>query len=194
VEVAGLEEFIKSAYEKHVNGSAWAEVVKSQGPAALILVEPYLTADVFAAEEGEEDDDPAEVSRDEKLSLFLNPFLDKDDGAALATWAASAPAHRALCLKALTLVQPGDSLGTQSSFLKLLLKLDHEAILPHLENLQGLPSADLAKLLMNEKAVQEKMKVKGGQLLALLRSLPLVLAESRDANGSSERSPRGRLC
>jgi len=197
VEVAGLGDFIKSAHEKHINGTAWAEVVKSQGPAALVLAEPFLRAEVFAAEEGEEEDDePPEVhgllvmpnmqsrndvSRDDKLSLFLNPLLDKDDGAALVAWAEAAPAQRALCLKALALVQPGDSLGTQNSFLKLLLKLDHEAILPHLENLHGLPSADLAKLLMNEKALQEKMKAKGGQLLALLRSLPLVLAESRDA-------------
>ncbi len=197
VEVPGLEAFIKSAREKHVNAAAWAEVVKSQGPAALVLAEPYLTAEVFAAEEGEEEEDePPEVqgllvmpnmqsrndvSRDDKLSLILNPLLDKDDGAALVAWAEAAPAHRALCLKALALVQPGDSLGSQNAFLKLLLKLDHEAILPHLENLHGLPSADLAKLLMNEKALQEKMKAKGGQLLALLRSLPLVLAESRDA-------------
>ncbi|MEN9362401.1 MAG: hypothetical protein RL095_3936 [Verrucomicrobiota bacterium] len=190
VDVPGLDAFIKSARENHVNGEAWAQVVKSQGASALLLAEAYLKPEVFAAEEGEEVIEQhqgfttttvvGEVERDEKLSRFFSPLL-ADEGAALLSWAASSAANQDLALKALAMVEPGASLAQENRFLKLLIKLKPEAVLPHLSHIEGLPSAELAKLLLADKAVIDKMKTEGGHLLALSRSLPLVLADSRKA-------------
>jgi hypothetical protein len=146
--------------------------VKSQGPAALIMAEPFLSD--FAAKMAE----GVQVSQ---LSLLLEPFFEKDEGASLMIWAEESPLQRALCLKSLKQIPSGDWFGKQNHFLKFLLKLEPEATLPYLAQVRGLPSGELAELLMQEKYLQKKMKLKGGPLLALLRSLPLVLAESREA-------------
>ena len=207
IEVPGLEAFIKAARDKHVDGEAWAQVVKSQGPSALALVEPYLTEEFFdggSAEVRKPGAFPTEVEMNRRLNLKnFWPALLADEDFALFSWSQAAPDKRALCLKALSLVHPGENLdeiaremsscpqaplGLQEQFLKLLLKLDPDALLPHLESALFLPDLEFAQLLLQDKQVLAKMTSKGGMLRALRRALPVMGATTREAKAEALRA------
>ena len=193
VEIPGLADFIRAAREKHFNQDAWNALVKNQGPAAILLVADYLSADALPDEEGQENNrrqfgthyqaTDGSFSRAQKVAGLIDPLLGKDES--LRAWALAKPEQKIACLKLLRLRQPEFPLQNETAFLSLLSELDLQAVLPHLEAKDSLFKLETAQCIQSKPKFLALLKDSSGRLAKQALALPLTLANTKEAKAAA---------
>ncbi|MEN9360319.1 MAG: hypothetical protein RL095_1854 [Verrucomicrobiota bacterium] len=170
-----MRKFTRATQQQSFDRLALSQFLKMQGPEGLRRLEPHLTKTIFECED-QNGVDP----RDSPESLIIDHVeaaIGAVPEAAWLKWAEATPGNRRLLLELLHL-RPRSDGDLDELFLRLLYRLEPQALIPHLER-SRLPSASFARLALSDPAFVKLLADEG--LDAVRHCLPVLAAESREA-------------